>query len=72
MTPRRKPKAQRVQAPRKRASKRARIPDPRGLYVLRLGDRVVLDVIVPGDGELLAFLRVDGELLAEVPVLGQA
>ncbi len=43
-----------------------------GLYELRIGPRVVLDLLVTLDGELLTFVRVDGALLGELPVLGQA
>jgi len=43
-----------------------------GLYELRVGRRVVIDVLVTLDGELLTFVRVDGVLLAELQVLGQA
>jgi hypothetical protein len=43
-----------------------------GLYELRLGARVVLDVLVTLDGELMTFIRVDGALLGELPVLGEA
>ena len=57
--------------------KRARSSKPRrrddcGLHVLRVGGRVVLDVIVPEQGTLMTFIRVDGELLGELPVAGQA
>jgi hypothetical protein len=37
-----------------------------------VGARVVLDLLVTLDGELMTFVRVDGELLGELPVLGQA
>lgn len=43
-----------------------------GLYELRIGTRVVLDVLVTADGELCTFVRVDGALLAELPIAGQA
>lgn len=43
-----------------------------GLYELRLGRRVSIDVLVTTDGELLTFLRVDGALVAELPVKGKA
>ena len=43
-----------------------------GLFELRIGQRVVIDVLVTLDGELLTFVRVDGALLAELPVQGQA
>jgi hypothetical protein len=72
MAPRRKANRKADGLPRKRAGKRPRRPDATGLYVLRVDSRVMVDVIVPADGEVLAFIRVDGELLAELPVLGQA
>jgi hypothetical protein len=43
-----------------------------GLYELRLGARVVLDLLVTLDGDLMTFIRVDGALLGELPVLGEA
>lgn len=43
-----------------------------GLYELHIGDRVIIDVLVTLDGELLTFVRIDGALLAELPVQGQA
>jgi hypothetical protein len=43
-----------------------------GLYELQVGRRVIIDVLVTLDGELLTFVRVDGALLAELPVQGQA
>ena len=43
-----------------------------GLYELHVGRRVIIDVLVTLDGELLTFVRVDGALLAELPVQGQA
>ncbi len=43
-----------------------------GLYELRVGARVVLDLLVTLDGELMTFVRVDGERRGELPVLGQA
>ncbi|APR80955.1 Hypothetical protein A7982_06302 [Minicystis rosea] len=42
------------------------------MYELHIGDRVIIDVLVTLDGELLTFVRVDGALLAELPVQGQA
>ncbi len=59
-------------ASRKRTGKRERRASTQKLYVVRIGERVALDLILPGDGALMAFVRVDGELLAELPVLGQA
>jgi hypothetical protein len=32
----------------------------------------VLELLVTLDGELMTFVRVDGALLGELPVLGQA
>jgi hypothetical protein len=55
--------------PKKGASFRA-VAD--GLYELHLGARVVLDLLVTLDGELMTFVRVDGEILAELPIAGQA
>jgi hypothetical protein len=46
--------------------------DDGALYVLRLCERIVLDVLAYEDEGLLAFVRVDGEVVAELPVLGQA
>lgn len=43
-----------------------------GLYELRLGTRVALDLLVTIDGELMTFVRVDGALVGELPVLGEA
>jgi hypothetical protein len=43
-----------------------------GLFELRVCGRVVLDVLVTLDGGVLTFVRVDGALLFELPVLGQA
>jgi hypothetical protein len=43
-----------------------------GLYELTLGPRVAIDLLVTLDGDVFAFVRVDGELLAEIPVAGQA
>jgi hypothetical protein len=43
-----------------------------GLYELRLGARVALDVLVTLDGDLVTFIRIDGALLGELPVLGEA
>jgi len=43
-----------------------------GLYELRLSARVMIDLLVTLDGELLTFVRVDGELLGELPIMGQA
>lgn len=43
-----------------------------GLYELRVSPRVVLDLLVTMDGELLTFLRVDGDLVTELPIAGQA
>jgi len=58
---------------RKRSrSKTRRRDDDCGLHVLRVDERVVLDVIVPETGALLTFIRIDGELMGELPVAGQA
>ena len=46
--------------------------DDGALYVLTLSKRIVLDVLAYEDEGLLAFVRVDGEVVAELPVLGQA
>jgi len=46
--------------------------DDGALYVLPLGERIVLDVLAYQDEGLLAFVRIDGEVVAELPVLGQA
>jgi hypothetical protein len=46
--------------------------DDGALYVLPLGERIVLDVLAYEDEGLLAFIRIDGEVVAELPVLGQA
>jgi hypothetical protein len=46
--------------------------DDGSLYVLALTKRIVLDVLAYEDEGLLAFIRVDGEVVAELPVLGQA
>jgi hypothetical protein len=43
-----------------------------GLYELRIGARVVLELLVTLDGELMTFIRIDGALLGELPVLGEA
>jgi hypothetical protein len=43
-----------------------------GLYELRVDARVVLDLLVTPDGELCTFVRVDGALLAELPIAGKA
>lgn len=43
-----------------------------GLYELRLGARVVLDLLVTLDGDLMTFIRIDGALLGQLPVLGEA
>jgi hypothetical protein len=43
-----------------------------GLYELRVGARVVLDLLVTTEGEVMTFLRIDGALLGEIPVAGQA
>jgi len=32
----------------------------------------MIDLLVTLDGELLTFVRVDGELLGELPIMGQA
>ncbi|AUX32824.1 MULTISPECIES: hypothetical protein [Sorangium] len=46
--------------------------DDGALYVLPLCERIVLDVLAYEDEGLLAFIRIDGEVVAELPVLGQA
>jgi hypothetical protein len=46
--------------------------DDGALYVLTLCERIVLDVLAYEDEGLLAFVRIDGEVVAELPVLGQA
>jgi hypothetical protein len=43
-----------------------------GPFELRIAERVTLDVLVTGDDEIMTFVRVDGELVAEIPVAGQA
>jgi len=43
-----------------------------GLYELHLGARVALDLLVTVDGDVMTFLRIDGALLGEIPVLGEA
>jgi hypothetical protein len=43
-----------------------------GVVELRLGARVMLDVLVTEDGDLRLFLRVDGALVVAIPVLGEA
>jgi len=43
-----------------------------GLYELRVGARVALDLLVTLDGDLMTFVRVDGALLGELKVLGEA
>ena len=43
------------------------------LFVLRVGERIVLDILVDATrSSVMTFIRIDGELLAELPVLGQA
>jgi hypothetical protein len=43
------------------------------LFVLRVGERIVLDVLVDcARSSIMTFIRIDGELLAELPVLGEA
>ncbi|AKT40958.1 hypothetical protein [Chondromyces crocatus] len=51
---------------------RSVMADDGALYVLALADRVVLDVLAYQDEGLLAFIRIDGEVVAELPVAGQA
>jgi hypothetical protein len=46
--------------------------DDGALYVLALSERIVLDVLAYEDEGLLTFIRIDGEVVAELPVLGQA
>lgn len=43
-----------------------------GLYEIRLGARIALDLLVTMDGELMTFVRLDGALVGELPVLGEA
>jgi len=43
-----------------------------GLTVLRLSARVVLDLVLTTNDELMTFVRIDGQLLGELHVLGQA
>ena len=43
-----------------------------GVVKLRVDARVVLDLLVTTEGEVMTFLRVDGALLGELPVAGQA
>jgi hypothetical protein len=53
-------------------------PTPRNdtdgsLFVLRVGERIVLDILVDATrSSVMTFIRIDGELMAELPVLGQA
>ena len=43
------------------------------LFVLRVGERIVLDILVDcARSSVMTFVRIDGELLAELPVLGDA
>ncbi len=66
----------RTRKPRERAIPReirdSVMADDGGLYVMTLGSRIVLDVLAYQDEGLLAFVRVEGEVVAELPVLGQA
>ena len=43
-----------------------------GLYELRVDARIVLDLLITTEGELMTFLRVDGALLGELPIAGEA
>ena len=43
-----------------------------GLPDLHLGRRVALHLLVTLDGDLMTFIRIDGALLGEIPVLGEA
>jgi hypothetical protein len=43
-----------------------------GLYELRVDARIVLDLLVTTEGELMTFVRIDGALFGEIPVAGQA
>lgn len=43
-----------------------------GLDELHLGARVAIHLLVTLDGDLMTFVRVDGTLLGEIPVLGEA
>jgi hypothetical protein len=43
-----------------------------GLTVVRLSPRVVLDLVITTDDELMTFVRIDGRLLGELHVIGKA
>lgn len=70
--------AARKKAPRKtpNAKKSARPKAFRaittGLDEVHLGARVALHLLVTIDGDLMTFIRIDGALLGELPVLGEA
>jgi hypothetical protein len=68
----RKPKVRKAKAPARRGRAASFRAISGGLCELHLGGRVVLDLLVTLDGELMTFVRVDGELLAELPVAGEA
>lgn len=68
--PRKKKKQRDREAPRE--SRDSVMADDGALYVVTLGKRIVLDLLAYQDEGLLAFVRVDGEVVAELPVLGQA
>lgn len=61
-----------IKAPVPRAARGTVMADDGALYVLALSERIVLDVLAYEDEGLLAFIRIDGEVVAELPVLGQA
>jgi hypothetical protein len=42
------------------------------LHVVELGRRVLLDVFINVEGRLTTFVSVDGQLLGELRVVGQA
>jgi len=42
------------------------------LHVVELGSGLMLDIFINLEGKLTTFLSVDGQLLAELPVVGQA
>lgn len=72
-TPERAPEAARV--PRGGFGRpRPELPEifDQDLHVLDLGGGVLLDVFINVEGRLTTFLSVDGELIGELQVLGQA
>lgn len=42
------------------------------LHVVELGSRVLLDVFINVEGRLTTFVSVDGQLIAELRVAGEA